>query len=42
MINWPEMLCHAEDWAKGFWTGAATASLVAITGAVIMLLVRTI
>jgi len=42
MINWPKMLGHAEDWAKGFWTGAATASLVAIIGAVIMLLVRTI
>ena len=22
MINWPEMLHHAEDWAAGFWAGA--------------------
>jgi len=19
MLNWPEMLHHAEDWAAGFW-----------------------
>ena len=24
MINWPEMLSHVEDWADGFWAGAAT------------------
>src|SRR5215469_16007818 len=30
MINWPEMLRQAEDWAAGFWVGTATASLVGI------------
>ena len=24
MINWPEMLSHAEDWADSFWAGAVT------------------
>ena len=33
MVNWPEMLSHAEDWANGFWTGAATASVIAIVAA---------
>ena len=22
MLNWPEMLHHAEHWANSFWTGA--------------------
>jgi hypothetical protein len=26
MINWPEMLHHAEDWAAGFWAGAVERS----------------
>ena len=30
MINWPEMLRHAEDWANGFWTGAATTFALGI------------
>jgi hypothetical protein len=30
MINWPEMLRNAEDWAAGFWAGAATASVIGI------------
>jgi len=33
MINWPEMLRHAEDWTNGFWTGAATASVIGIVAA---------
>jgi hypothetical protein len=33
MINWPEMLRKAEDWAAGFWTGAATASVIGIVAA---------
>jgi hypothetical protein len=32
MINWPEMLHHAEDWAAGFWAGAGAASLMVIAG----------
>ena len=38
MFNWPEMLHHAEDWANGFWTGAVTASLIAIVAAVVALI----
>jgi hypothetical protein len=38
MINWPEMLHRAEDWADGFWTGAAAGSLIVIaTGALVVL-----
>jgi hypothetical protein len=33
MINWPEMLREAEDWAKSFWTGATTASVMGIAAA---------
>ena len=35
MINWPEMLHHAEDWANGFWAGAASASIVGIVTAAV-------
>jgi hypothetical protein len=43
MINWPEMLRHAEDWANGFFAGAATVSLIGIVAAAaFVLLVRTI
>ena len=42
MFNWPEMLRYAEDWADGFWAGAASASLMLIAGAAFVLLVRTI
>lgn len=38
MINWPEMLRHAEDWANRFWVGAVTASLIGIVGAVVALI----
>jgi hypothetical protein len=40
MINWHEMLHHAEDWAAGFWAGAGAASLVLIAGAATVLLAR--
>ena len=40
MINWPEMLHHAEDWAAGFWAGAGAASLMVIAGAGMVLLAR--
>jgi hypothetical protein len=39
MINWPEMLRYAENWADGFWAGAATASLMVIAGGTFALLV---
>ena len=42
MINWPEMFRHTEDWANGFWTGAAGASLMVVVAAVFVVLVRAI
>jgi hypothetical protein len=42
MVNWPEMLRHAEDWASGFWTGAATASVIGIVAAAAALISRAI
>ena len=42
MVNWPEMLRRAEDWAAGFWAGAGAASLIVIVGAVMVLLIRSI
>jgi hypothetical protein len=40
MVNWPEMLRHADDWANGFWTGAATASVIGIVAAAAALISR--
>jgi hypothetical protein len=40
MINWPEILHHAEDWAAGFWVGAGAASLMVIVGGAVVLLAR--
>ena len=42
MINWPEMLRHAEDWANGFFTGATTVSLIGVAGTAFVLLVHAI
>jgi hypothetical protein len=42
MVNWPEMLRHAEDWASGFWTGAATALMMGIVAAAAALISRAI
>jgi hypothetical protein len=43
MINWPELLRHAEGWTNGFLIGAAVAtSLIVIVGAAMVVLVRTI
>ena len=38
MINWPQMLGHAEGWANGFWTVTAAASLAGIVIAAAALL----
>ena len=38
MINWPVMLRHADDWADGFWAGAASASIVGIVAAAVALI----
>ena len=40
MINWPEMLRHAEDWADRFCVAAATALLIVIAGGMTVLFVR--
>ena len=42
MVNWPEMLRHAEDWANGFWTGAGTTFAIGIVAAVAALLTHVI
>jgi hypothetical protein len=42
MFNWPEILCHAEDWAARFWAGTATASVVGIIAAAAALLTHAI
>jgi hypothetical protein len=42
MINWPEILREVEQGADGFLTGAATASLIAMTVSGIVLLARAI
>jgi hypothetical protein len=42
MINWPEMLRHAEDWANRCLTGVVTVSLIGIAGAAFLLLVHPI
>jgi hypothetical protein len=40
MFNLPEILRDMEHWADGFLAGAATASLIAIAGAAVVLLAR--
>jgi hypothetical protein len=42
MVNWPEMLRDAEDWANSFWTGAATASVIGIVAVAAALISRAI
>jgi hypothetical protein len=42
MVNWPEMLRYAEDWANGFWTGAATALVMGIVAAAAAVISRAI
>jgi hypothetical protein len=38
MINWPEMFRIEEAWAAGFWTGAASASVIAVLATVIVVI----
>ena len=42
MIKRPELLRDMEHWANGFLTGAAAASLIAISGVTILLLAHAI
>lgn len=37
MMNWPQFLDRADDWAVGFLTGAAATSVIAFAGAVVLL-----
>jgi hypothetical protein len=40
MMNWPRFLNSAEDWAAGFFTGAAATSVIVFAGAAVLLLVH--
>jgi hypothetical protein len=40
MMNWPQFLVRADDWATGFLTGAAAASVIVFAGAAVLLLVH--
>jgi hypothetical protein len=40
MMNWPQFLERADDWATGFLSGTAATSLIVVAGAVMVLLVR--
>ena len=32
MMNWPQFLVRADDWATGFLTGAAATSVIVFAG----------
>ena len=40
MMNWPQFLDRADDWAVGFLTGAAATSAIVFAGAAVLLLVH--
>jgi hypothetical protein len=40
MMNWPQFLDRADDWAAGFLTGATTTSVIVFAGAALLLLVH--
>ena len=40
MMNWPQFLDRADDWATGFLTGVAATSVVVFAGAAVLLLVH--
>ena len=40
MMNWPQFLDRADDWAVGFLTGAAATSVIVFAGAAVLLLVH--
>jgi hypothetical protein len=40
MMNWPQFLVRADDWAAGFLTGAAATSVIVVAGAAVLLLVH--
>ena len=40
MMNWPQFLVRADDWATGFLTGATAASVIVFAGTAVLLLVH--
>jgi hypothetical protein len=38
MMNWPQFLVRADDWATGFLTGTAVTSVIVFAGAAVLLL----
>jgi hypothetical protein len=40
MMNWPQFLDRADDWAVGFLTGAAATSAIVFAGAAVLLIVH--
>ena len=38
MMNWPQFLDRADDWAVGFLTGAAATLVIVFAGAAVLLL----
>ncbi len=40
MMNWPQFLNRADDWATGFLTGAAAISVIVFAGVAVLLLVH--
>ena len=40
MMNWPQFLDRADDWAVGFLTRAAATSVIVLAGAAVLLLVH--
>ena len=40
MMNWPQFLDRADDWAVGFLTGAAATAAIVFAGAAVLLLVH--
>jgi hypothetical protein len=40
MMNWPQFLVRADDWATGFLTGATAASVIVFAGAALLLFVH--
>ena len=40
MMNWPQFLDRADDWAVGFLTGATATSAIVLAGAAVLLIVH--
>ena len=40
MMNWPQFIDRADDWATGFLTGVAATSVIVYAGAAVLLLIH--